>query len=664
MKDPKMCFVIAMLILQHIGYSQTTPREDLASNNIKLSGWAKEYLLRQESGLTGHPEESGFPFNTGMWTEDMDFKDREFPGGSEWWPYEQTAFYLDGALRCGYMTESEELIGRAKENIFHVISHLDENGKMQAGNISDDSWALVAFMTMLFEEYHVGQNQELLEVIENHYKSVYGREESFNLPKDAGFGIRSLLHIEHLCKLYEISGNDWYLDLAEKLYASFQNMAIELNNNQLLELSATGMRKGMGHNGHAFTYSEFVKLTAVLYYYTRKEEYKLAMEKAIETLTEQHELASGMPSAVEGLHGNDENMAHEVCNISSFNWTYGWALIATGEARYADKMEKAFYNAGISSVTSDFRAHQYYSAPNMPISTGMSSFYNDKESWGFGPKARLSYRPGHDTECCSGSVHRIFPIFVNRSVLVEKNGLKLALYLPSTVDVKVNNEQMKFTQVSNYPFDHSIHVIIENAPSGKINFDFRIPGWSDSYSIKLNGKTIKEGRKNAFFETISHKFKPGDSIHIVFNTSPKIDKRGKGIAINYGPLVFSYPIEARERLITTHDGHKASPEFPAYELLPKNPQAWAYSLPQDITGSDIEVIKTDISGYPWDYGNTPVKLKAPARAVNNWKLKDFVSLTNFPDDLDIEEKTDTLILEPMGGTLLRITEFPKGNWLP
>ena len=359
---------------------------------------------------------------------------------------------------------------------------------------------------------------------------------------------------------------------------------------------------------------------------------------ALETLSEKHELASGMPSAVKGLHGKDENMAQEVCNISSFNWTYGWALIANGDAKYADKMEKAFYNAGISSVTSDFRAHQYYSAPNRPIS--------------------------HDTECCSGSVHRTFPIFVNRSLLAEKNSLKLALYLPSTVDVRVNNEQMKFKQVSNYPFDHSVNIIIEKASVGKINFDFRIPEWSDSYSIKLNGKTIKEDTKNACFETISHKFKPGDSIQIVFNTSPKIDKHGKGIAINYGPLVFSYPVEARKQLITIHDGHKVSPDFPAYELLPRDPHAWAYSLPQDITSSDIEIVKTDRTGYPRDYGNTHLILKTATRAVKNWKLNDFVSLAKFQEELNLKEKTDTLTLKPMGSTLLRITEFPIGDWTP
>jgi len=76
------------------------------------------------------------------------------------------------------MIESEELIRRSKENISHVISHMDKEGKMHAGDISDDSWTLVAFMTLLFEEYHVNHDPELLVAIENHYQSVYSMEKS------------------------------------------------------------------------------------------------------------------------------------------------------------------------------------------------------------------------------------------------------------------------------------------------------------------------------------------------------------------------------------------------------------------------------------------------------------------------------------------------------
>ncbi len=656
--------MLALILLgSHlISLAQSSPREDLSSRNIKLSGWAREFLVRQDSGLTGFPEASGFPFNTGMWTTYMDFRDREYPGGTEWWPYEQTAFYLDGALRCGYMIGSEKLINRAKENINYVIDHLDEEGKLRVGNITDDSWALVLFMTLLFEEYEANLDKELLTTIENHYRSVYSKAENFQLPEAAEFSIRTLLHIEHLCRLSEITGNKWYLSTAEKLYSTFQNTAIKENNNQLLELSALGMRQGMVHYGHGFTYSEFVKLTAVLYYYTRKEEYREALENAMNILSENHELASGIPSSVEGLHGKESHMAHEICTINSFIWTYGWALIATGDAAYADKMEKALYNAGFSSVTSDFRAHQYYSAPNMPISSGMSSFYNDKETWGAGPKARLCYRPGHDTECCSGSIHRIFPISINRSALIEQDGIKLALYLPSTIDVIVKNEQLKFRQETSYPFSHSIKILIENAPSSKIHLDFRIPGWSESYSIKLNGITISEGTDNAYFERVSRRFRKNDTILIEFATRPRIEDRGPGVAINYGPLVYSFPVKARKRLITQHDAQKASPDFPAYELLPEDPHHWAYAVHQDLSSSDVEIVRTGHKGYPWDYSGSPVKLKVPARHVKNWKLKDYVSLTNFPQVPELSEQTDTLLLEPMGGTLLRITEFPKGNW--
>ena len=143
MQKEKSIILILLISLQFLGYAQSIERNDLSSNNIELTGWAKEFMNRQETGLTGHPEESGFPFNTGMWTKHMDYTDREFPGGSGWWPYEQTGYYLDGALRCGYLNNSDELIIRVKENINHVINNADEEGTLHAGSVADDWSGLV-----------------------------------------------------------------------------------------------------------------------------------------------------------------------------------------------------------------------------------------------------------------------------------------------------------------------------------------------------------------------------------------------------------------------------------------------------------------------------------------------------------------------------------------
>jgi len=127
-------------------------RTDVPSGSIKLHGWAAEFLKTQEEGLTGNPQESGFPFNTGMWTESMNVRDREYPlHGSDWWPYEQTAYYLDGALRCGHILKSEQLLARVRENISHIAAGAAEDGRLRAGDIEDDSWPMVVIMRMLFE---------------------------------------------------------------------------------------------------------------------------------------------------------------------------------------------------------------------------------------------------------------------------------------------------------------------------------------------------------------------------------------------------------------------------------------------------------------------------------------------------------------------------------
>lgn len=625
-------------------------------------GWAKEFLIRQESGLTGHPEESGFPFNTGMWTEEMDYTDREFAGGSGWWPYEQTAYYIDGALRCGYMIGSDALVNRAQENINYVLKHRDEKGVFHAGNVKDDWWPLVVFMRILFEEYQVTGDAELLASIEKHYQSVYSKAESFHIPEGAGFSVRSLLHIEHLCNLYDITKNPWYLEMAEKLYGEFQQSAEDSKDKQVLQLTAAGMAQGIVPTGHAVTYHMFLQLPAMLYYHTQKPEYRIALERAYEVLQESHELSSGLSSGVEGFQGKEVNMAHELCNVIDFNWVCGWAMLATGDAQYADKMEKVLYNAGFSSVTSDFKAHQYYGAPNLPISGNMSSFYNDDTGWGFGAKGRMCYRPGHDTECCSGNVHRMFPTFLNRAAMVEPDGVKLVFYLPSSIEVAIDNETLKFTQETNYPFKHSIKITFDQAPSKEINFGLRIPGWANAYTIALNGKTIKKGTENTFFENIHCNFKKGDILDVAFKTRTVIDNRDKGISLMYGPLVFSYPIEARQRMTTSDDGKKSSLSFPAYEFSPRYPNNWAFSISKHIQYSDVEIIETEQRYYPWDYGKSPLKLKVSARPVKNWKLKDNVAASVFPDSLELEMENKTLILEPMGATLLRISEFPMGDF--
>lgn len=643
--------IVALLSLSVITHAKTvSSNRDITSSQFTPAGWVEEFLNRQVSGLTGHPEQSGFPFDRGGWVNGLDYTEREIKGGQSWFPYEQAAYYMDGALRCGYLVNNAEMKRVARENIDYMIANADESGRMCLRDIEDDWWPLVVFIRMMSEEYEVTKDKRILDAIIKHYKATYADENSVSFQFE-GFSSRSLLHVEHLCLLYGITGDEWFIEMAETLYSIFENTKADP-----MSITARGMNVDMTPSGHSVTYHEFLKLPATLYYYTGKDYYKTAFEKGIMMLERDHELADGLSSAVEFVSGKSSAQAHELCNTIDYNWSVGWALLATENAYYADKIEKSLYNSGMAAITPDFRAHQYYSAPNMPISSSMSSPYNDDTSWGMFGKRRLCYRPGHDTECCSGNLHRMLPTFINRSTMVSDKGVKINFYIPGTTRVDYKDEVLEFTQQTNYPFELSSKFTINSAPKSKMSFGVRIPYWATAYTITLNGEIVERSESDqACYRDITRKYIAGDVVEVSFETKPRFEATAQGVAVNYGALVFSMPIEYSTYKITSDDAGKCSEEFPSYEFFPKDPSGWAYAL---VTDEDIQIVETPQSGYVWDIGASPLKLEVKAQAVKNWKLRDWTYATEYPTELELDDEVVTLTLEPIGGTVIRITDFP------
>ena len=89
--------------------------------DIEPEGWLKEILVRQDSGLTSHPEAMSYPFDSNLWVGELE-RDSE-SRGADWWRYEQTAYYLDGLTRLGLLLDDARLLAIARENIDWVLSH-------------------------------------------------------------------------------------------------------------------------------------------------------------------------------------------------------------------------------------------------------------------------------------------------------------------------------------------------------------------------------------------------------------------------------------------------------------------------------------------------------------------------------------------------------------
>ena len=89
--------------------------------NITPEGWLAELLKRQNEGLTGHPEAMAYPYDSCLWAGELS-RDSE-SRGSDWWRYEQTAYYLDGLVRLGHLIDDQKLLDVWHENIEYVLAH-------------------------------------------------------------------------------------------------------------------------------------------------------------------------------------------------------------------------------------------------------------------------------------------------------------------------------------------------------------------------------------------------------------------------------------------------------------------------------------------------------------------------------------------------------------
>ena len=90
---------------------------------IRPSGHLLEFLKRQVSGTTGRHSEIGYPFDGCMWAgvitnvyfeEDLPYS-RKFKVPTDgkswsscWWPYEQSAYLLDGMIRLSQLVGGGE----------------------------------------------------------------------------------------------------------------------------------------------------------------------------------------------------------------------------------------------------------------------------------------------------------------------------------------------------------------------------------------------------------------------------------------------------------------------------------------------------------------------------------------------------------------------------
>ncbi len=603
---------------------------------IRPAGWLRTWLEYQRDGLTGHPDVMGYPYNTCMWQGQIATPDGHHK--IDWWPYEQTGYYLDGAIRCGYLLGDTALVARVQANIDYVLAHpCDASGYLGPG-ADLNPWIHAVFFRALMAEYSATGDPRIPAALQRHYLAH---------PSKFSHG-RAVCNVEEMCWAYAQTGDPALLRLALRSYDRFNQDENERAHLPAL-LSTNRFRE------HGVSAMEKSKLPAILYRYTGDTQFLAAARSAHRKFDRHHMLADGVPSSHENLGGRAARESHETCNITDYTWNAGYLLLATGEARWADKIDRAVFNALPGAVTKDFQALQYFSSPNQVRCTTNSSHNN---FWG----GRMAYRPGHDVECCSGNIHRAMPNYVARMWLQSADGGAVAaLYGPSEFRLAAGNpaRSVRITETTDYPFGERIEFAVQADGAARFPLYLRIPGWCKAPALRINGEPAAARLKPGTFVRLDREFHDGDLLTLDLPMELGLKRwPTNGVVVERGPLLYALPVPERRTALANPaaDGAK----FPAWDMEPAGP--WQYALAPDEVRARARVMRRPMPENPWEAATTPLRIRVPAHRVLGWTLDNYKErrvTPHLPGQARTAARAETITLVPYGATHLRLAVFPR-----
>lgn len=572
--------------------------KEIPITSIQPSGWLKTYLETQRNGLTSHLEAAGYPFNTVGWnglaiTNNTSIED--------WWPYEQNAYWVDGMERCGLLLGDEFLLRKAGLQIDYVLAHPATNGYLgplfggPSSNVN--RWIHVVFFRALMAAYADGHHPGIPEALRRHY-----------LAGDASFGgTRDAINIEAMLWTYGITGDKALLELAEKTYALSEKQ------NPGSATSVSNLLADKPVHEHGVTYDERAKLGAILYCYTGNPSYLAPSVAAFRKLDKYHMLVGGVNVSSEYLQPVTSTEAYETCDISDYTWSAGYLLMATGDAGYADRIERAVFNASPGSVRNDFKALQYFSSPNQVVCT-RTSFPRSGGS-------QMSYAPNPGTECCPGNVNRCMPNYVARLWMKSANdALAAVMYGPCVVSTKVGKAgtPISIEEDTDYPFSDTIRFRIHSDKTVSFVLMARIPAWTKNATLSLNGTRLAEECRPGSFARVERVFKNGDVLTLKLPQSIELVPGPEhSVSVVRGPLVYSLRIEENWQVYPGDP--KSTKEFPAYNLTAASPWNYALSL-KDGKPEGLEETRKPLVGNPWSIESAPIELQLKAYRLTNWVI--------------------------------------------
>jgi DUF1680 family protein len=200
--------------------------------------------------------------------------------------------------------------------------------------------------------------------------------------------------------------------------------------------------------------------------------------------------------------------------IASIMWSWRM-LVVTGEARYADLLERTLYNGFIAGLALDGGGYSYVN----PLQ--VRDEHRD-------PTERGARRqPWYVCACCPPNVMRLLASLPQYLATEDADGVQVHQY----VDATLPGLRMR----TDFPWDGRVE--IEVTEPGERTLSLRVPSWG---TTRLDGEVVSPG-----YARLRRDWRAGDTVTLELDLAPRlvaphprIDAVRGCVAIERGPLVY------------------------------------------------------------------------------------------------------------------------------
>lgn len=206
-----------------------------------------------------------------------------------------------------------------------------------------------------------------------------------------------------------------------------------------------------------------------------------------------------------------------------WNWRM---LLATGDARYTDLVERVLYNGFLSGVSL----------------SGTEYFYVN-------PLASVSgarRQPWYDCTCCPPNVQRLIASLPGYLFGRDESGLYVHLYDACMLDTRLaDGTAVQLSIDARYPWSGKMSIEVKPSSPSTFALYLRIPGWCRGARVSVNGHPVESPVKPGSYCAVSREWKPGDVVEldlpmtvVAMSADARVPENRGCVALMRGPIVY------------------------------------------------------------------------------------------------------------------------------